>query len=149
MLPPKVNKARTEESARHKVYFRPAAARGVMATLAAPSDLRYIVGIAGLYPRAPVAERRLRAPAYDKGCRLMPRYFFNVIDGKNILDEEGTELPDRAAVRAEAIRTSGEMLTDMGDAWDGEHWQMNVADESGRVVFRLQFSATELAEAAE
>ena len=78
----------------------------------------------------------------------MPRYFFHVLDGKDMPDEDGVELPDRAAVRAEAIRASGQMLADMGGAWHGEEWQMNVADESGRVVLRLQFSATEMPDAA-
>jgi hypothetical protein len=58
--------------------------------------------------------------------------------------KEGTELPDMNAIRSEAIRASGQMLADLGSAWGGEQWQMNVADESGRVVFRLEFSATEL-----
>jgi hypothetical protein len=37
----------------------------------------------------------------------MPRYFFHVIDGREILDYEGTELSDLREARAEAIRTAG------------------------------------------
>jgi Domain of unknown function (DUF6894) len=44
----------------------------------------------------------------------MPRYFFHT-EGKYMsIDAEGTELPDLKAVRAEAIRTAGEMLRDAG-----------------------------------
>ena len=34
----------------------------------------------------------------------MPRYFFHVIDGREIIDNEGTELPGLKEARAEAIR---------------------------------------------
>jgi len=35
----------------------------------------------------------------------MPRYYFDYLDGpKSAPDEEGTELPDLAAARAEACR---------------------------------------------
>jgi len=37
----------------------------------------------------------------------MPRYFFHVIDGREILDHEGTELSGLREARAEAIRTAG------------------------------------------
>ena len=48
----------------------------------------------------------------------MPRYFFHVIDGKEIIDNEGTELADLDEARAEAIVLSGEMLKDLG----GKFW---------------------------
>lgn len=44
----------------------------------------------------------------------MPRYFFHVTDGYSIRDAEGTELPDIYAAQDQAIRTSGEILRDMG-----------------------------------
>ena len=48
----------------------------------------------------------------------MPRYFFHVIDGKEFLDEEGTELAGLDEARAEAIVVSGEMMRDVG----GRFW---------------------------
>lgn len=74
----------------------------------------------------------------------MPRYFFHVDDGCSTKDGEGTDLPDIFAAQAEAIRLSGELLRDMGAKfWDGTAWSLTVADETGRVLFILRFSADE------
>ena len=74
----------------------------------------------------------------------MARYFFHVEDGKSYPDHEGAELADISAVRAEALRASGEMLRDNGlDFWDGEVWEMRVVDEAGRPILTLMFSAAE------
>ena len=42
----------------------------------------------------------------------MPRYYFHVIDGKLLIDDEGTECANSAVVREEAIATAGAMLKD-------------------------------------
>jgi hypothetical protein len=48
----------------------------------------------------------------------MPRYFFNTIDGRRIPDDEGTDLPNLSAVRAEATRVMGELLKEQPeDLW--------------------------------
>ena len=44
----------------------------------------------------------------------MPRYFFHVIDGDEMLDTVGTVLAGETEARAEAIVVSGEMLKDLG-----------------------------------
>jgi hypothetical protein len=73
------------------------------------------------------------------------RYFFNVLDGKNILDDQGAELPDLDAVRREAIRTSGAIIRDGGaELGSGHEWRMVVSDETGREVLVLRFSAGEV-----
>ena len=70
----------------------------------------------------------------------MPRYFFHVHDGISILDEDGTELPDLDAARKEAVCMSGEMLRDHAERfWNGEEWNLDVADEGGIVLFTLMF----------
>ena len=74
----------------------------------------------------------------------MPRYFFNIIDGYSLVDEEGTELPDIYAAQAMAIRTSGEVLRDMGAKfWNDTEWKLEVLDEHGEILFVLHFSAEE------
>ena len=74
----------------------------------------------------------------------MPRYFFHVYDGYSSLDQEGTEFPDIYTAQAQAIRTSGEILRDMGAKfWDGTAWRLEVADARGQVLFVLHFSAEE------
>jgi hypothetical protein len=73
------------------------------------------------------------------------RYFFNVHDGKDIIDDEGLELPDLEAVRKEAIRASGGIIKDGGpEFWSGHEWRMVVSDETGREVLVLCFSARQL-----
>jgi hypothetical protein len=72
----------------------------------------------------------------------MPRYFFHVIDGRSIIDNEGTEFPNLRYARAEAIRLAGAILRDEGDTfWNGTEWHMNVTDVSGQLVLKLCFSA--------
>ncbi|RWP11009.1 hypothetical protein [Mesorhizobium sp.] len=76
----------------------------------------------------------------------MPRYFFNVSDGAYFPDKEGSELPDDAAARTEALAASGEMLKSVvrnsANFWNGEEWLMEVVHESGTTVATIRFSAS-------
>ena len=77
----------------------------------------------------------------------MPRYFFNLQDGRSAPDQEGTELPDIETARAEAVRLSGEVLRDTGAKfWEHPDWRLDVLDESGRTLFTLRFLAEERAD---
>jgi hypothetical protein len=71
------------------------------------------------------------------------RYFFHVQDGQYYPDETGTELPDLAAVRDEAIGVTAELLRGAGRAefWTGEDWSLHVTDDAGGDVLTLRFSA--------
>ena len=72
----------------------------------------------------------------------MPRFFFHVIDGEEIIDNEGTELAGLDEARAEAIVFSGETLRDAGGRlWNNGQWQARVTDEAGNKVCALTFSA--------
>jgi hypothetical protein len=72
----------------------------------------------------------------------MPRYFFNVHDGKDLPDDRGVDLADRDAAHREAIVTAGEMLKETGRKFlRGDVWEMQVTDEAGATVCRLRFSA--------
>lgn len=78
----------------------------------------------------------------------MPLFYFNVRDGRTMLDDVGTELPNLAAAREQAIRTSGEILRDGASPamWAGQPWSMWVTDAptgGGNTLFTLNFSATE------
>jgi hypothetical protein len=74
--------------------------------------------------------------------RPVPRYFFHVIDGKDIPDNDGTELADSEEARSEAVVLSGELLRDLGSQfWNSSEWQIHVEDEAGDKVCALKFSA--------
>jgi hypothetical protein len=78
----------------------------------------------------------------------LPRYFFNIVDGKDVHDTEGTELAGLAEARDQAIAAAGEMIRHDGHSvWDGSSWLMNVTDETGAAVFTLRFSADDHAKA--
>jgi hypothetical protein len=73
------------------------------------------------------------------------RFFFHLRDGKDLPDLEGTELPDAATARVEAIRLSGEMMRDQASSgWDGTEWRLTVVDETDTPVFLLRYSADDL-----
>ncbi|GGD28786.1 DUF6894 family protein [Aureimonas glaciei] len=70
----------------------------------------------------------------------MARYFFHVMNGKADIDEDGIECADLDAVREEAIRSAGQMLSTGRQSWNGEAWRMTVCDEERTVVFSVNFS---------
>jgi hypothetical protein len=73
----------------------------------------------------------------------MPRYFFSIHDGRNIIDREGTELAGIAQARSDAVDLAGRTIAEMGDDFwtDEADWRMEVADETGKVLFELRFSS--------
>jgi hypothetical protein len=73
----------------------------------------------------------------------MARYFFNVHDGKDVIDRDGTELRDEAEARSEAVRLAGQCILDLGEAFwtSGEEWRLEVSDEERRTLFSLTFTA--------
>ena len=74
----------------------------------------------------------------------MSRYFFHVVDGQFLVDDEGTECAGMAEVRSQAIHTAGTILRDMNGSFpSGLEWQMHVTDEAKTTVFKLRFSAEE------
>lgn len=73
----------------------------------------------------------------------MPRYFFQVEDGASLPDLEGTELPDVAAARAEAVRLAGLLLADLGGKfWDQADWRLIVTDDQQQVEAVLTFQGS-------
>jgi len=65
----------------------------------------------------------------------MPRYFFNIEDGPDVRDEEGTELPNPEGARSQAVITTEEILNDSdGEFWTAAEWRIHVTDEQGATV---------------
>jgi len=76
----------------------------------------------------------------------MRRFYFHLEDGTSLPDRDGTELPDLATARLEAVRLFGEMLSFHPEQfWDGDEWTMNVTDENGLTLFTLFFGAVDAA----
>ena len=72
----------------------------------------------------------------------MPRYYFDIVDGSEFIDTEGTELADLAAARIEAVRLSAEVLKEMPERfWHSALWKMTVLDEDRVTLFVLKFQA--------
>jgi hypothetical protein len=71
------------------------------------------------------------------------RYHFNVYDSVVMLDKKGVELPDTTFARREAIRYAGVLLEEGARLESlGAEWRMEVTDESGLILFRLDFFVT-------
>jgi hypothetical protein len=78
----------------------------------------------------------------------MARYYFNLKDGRESLDNDGTDCTDIKTARKKAVTLSGEVLRDgAGESlWAGEAWKMWVTDApggKGKTFFTLHFSAVE------
>jgi hypothetical protein len=74
------------------------------------------------------------------------RYYFNVKDGKTMLDEEGIEFDDMEAVKNEAVQSSADMLKGLHGEhfWTGDPWLLWVSDQpngGGNTVLTLTFSS--------
>ncbi|MGU3417012.1 DUF6894 family protein [Methylobacterium sp. D54C] len=68
----------------------------------------------------------------------MPRFYFNVHDGKSGLDALGTDLPDLATARTEAVRLAGEILRDEAQhIVHDDDWRLEVTDHRGLVLFQM------------
>jgi hypothetical protein len=78
------------------------------------------------------------SPATDQDeAKTMPRYFFNIRDGHEIdEDEEGIELPDLEAAKAEALATVEELRDELADAGNIE---LEITDEAGRRLLTVPF----------
>jgi hypothetical protein len=76
----------------------------------------------------------------------MNLYYFHIRNGHTILDDVGSRLANIAAVRAEALKASCEMLPGVHpDLWNGVAWRLWVTDgpkATGKTLFTLEFSAS-------
>jgi hypothetical protein len=70
----------------------------------------------------------------------MPRFFFHIRDDAELIpDEEGTNLPDLAAARREAVLSVRAIIVEAissSEPWD--HVAIEVTDEQGNVLETVQ-----------
>jgi hypothetical protein len=74
----------------------------------------------------------------------MPLYFFDVLDGDEIiLDEEGHDLPDVEAARSEGVKGAREQIGFAAkDGIDATHCVFRIRNEAGEVVVTIPFRET-------
>jgi hypothetical protein len=66
---------------------------------------------------------------------LRPRYYLNLWDGDLFeVDQEGTELPDVAAARAEALRVASEIMSELQTL---ERARIEIANEDGSAFWMI------------
>ena len=71
----------------------------------------------------------------------MPRYFFDTYDGDRLIrDDDGLEMQDLKAAKAEAQRTLPEIAKDALPDSDQRTFVVSVRDEAGQVVLRAALS---------
>lgn len=88
-------------------------------------------------------EGRQPPPTHRRGGRV-PRFHFNVYDGVSEVDRVGTELGNYDEARIEAMRLAGEILKNTAHRLVlGEDWRMEVTDDVGLILFRLDFTVLE------
>jgi hypothetical protein len=70
----------------------------------------------------------------------MPRYYFNIMDGRPLVDREGLDLPDAAAARKEATRFAINRVRRRSEfsGWN-EVENVVVTDEHGAEVLTVTF----------
>jgi hypothetical protein len=70
----------------------------------------------------------------------MPRYFFNLNDGRKIIpDLEGTELPDDDSARGHAAQVARELARNRER--ETSSWRLAVCDAEGALRFELLFAS--------
>jgi uncharacterized protein DUF6894 len=70
----------------------------------------------------------------------MPRYYFNIMDGRPMVDRQGMDLPDAAAARKEATRYAIDLVRRRAEfsGWN-EVENVVVTDEHGAEVLTVTF----------
>jgi hypothetical protein len=74
----------------------------------------------------------------------MPLYFFDVLDGDEVIpDEEGQNLPDAEAARIESVKGAREQIAFAAkDGIDATHCVFRIRNEAGEVVATVPFRDT-------
>ena len=73
----------------------------------------------------------------------VPRYFFDVFDGRQSREDEGTELAESLHAGREAVQLAGRIIGDEArDIVRGRDWYLEVRNERGSLAARLDFVVT-------
>jgi Domain of unknown function (DUF6894) len=107
------------------------------------------VGSSTAFERRHLRDQDLGRQLFRRTCitpqeRAMPRFFFHVqtVDGVNEQDDVGAEFSNETDAVAEARALARELMTDATVAGHNVRHHIEVADENGNQVIRLDCSAT-------
>jgi hypothetical protein len=76
----------------------------------------------------------------------MPNYTFRIRTGEHSESDVASDCPDDDAARREAMGMFADMVKDVIDDLEKQpEWRIEVADESGRLFFRLSLLAESIA----
>jgi hypothetical protein len=76
---------------------------------------------------------------------IVPRYFFNARNENGLSrDEEGLDLPDVEAARAEALKAAQQLWGDLSGHTARNNMAIEITDEAGQTILTVRF--TEAAE---
>lgn len=70
----------------------------------------------------------------------MPKYFFNVHNGRVIADDDGIDLSGPAEARERGVRLAADILREEMATSPDASWRMIVTDDAGDRVFQIDFS---------
>lgn len=74
----------------------------------------------------------------------MATYYFHTEDGHPHDDEFGVDLDTQDAARQEAVRMLADLIKDRPEeVLKNGHWQVVVADDAGRSLFRVELRLVE------
>lgn len=72
----------------------------------------------------------------------MPRYFFHLEHAEDVRDIAGTDLPDLAAAKCEAVQViARELCAHPQGFWDADTYQVTVSDAGGLTLFMVAMMA--------
>ena len=70
----------------------------------------------------------------------MPRYYFHLRNGLDLVDEEGTEFSDLEAARQYALASIRDLVSsDIRNGWLDLDHAVEIADEAGAALLRMPF----------
>ena len=73
----------------------------------------------------------------------MPRYYFHLTDGKNVLNNHtGVDLPGNAAAREDAANLARDLRHEKMPGWKWAGWFVKVVDEHGKKVDEIPIADT-------
>lgn len=73
----------------------------------------------------------------------MPRYFFHLTDGKNVLNNhKGIDLPGSAAARENAADLARDLRHEKMPHWNWAGWFVSIVDAHGRKVDEVPIADT-------